>query len=649
MPYYWRNFRRRRWRRRPLWTRRTRSFIPRRYRTRRRRRRYRTKYRVRRKRFPFKLKTILLKQFQPETIRRCKIIGTIPLFQGSPERANNNYIQTIYSYVPIDEPGGGGWTIMIETLSSLWDDFLHLKNIWTQSNAALPLVRYGGVTLKFWQSAYTDYCVQVSNCFPMVDTKYTHADSAPSRMLQKKHIIKVPSLETRKRKKPYKKIFVRPPQQMQNKWYFQKDICNIPLLMIIGTAVDFRYPFCPSKSRSNNVTLRCLNTSFFQFHDFDHFPETSGYIPKPETYMYAAKDEHEENPTERSHFIYLGNTKDNTPGKGINTNNPMNKSDWGNPFWHEYITGHKHVYTSSSPPTDTSSWHTPTKLTEPYFKTVRYNPEKDKGEANTIYLVNNFQRQGWDKPISQNLQMSGFPLYLMCWGIIDWWQKLHEANDIGNHYIFAIITDQFDDKFSPYIPIDQFFMQGDGPYLAPITNYDNNHWQPKVRFQTQSINNICLSGPGCSRPPYENYMQAKFTYTFHMKWGGCPKTLEKPYDPCSQPNWVIPSNVTAGLQIENPNTDPKTILQKWDWRRDFITDTALKRIQEYTPTDETLQILTDNPRQPSILRQTQQTSDSEETSEEEKAPIETQLQQLRRTQQQLQRRILQLINKQPLL
>lgn len=531
---------------------------------------------------------------------------------------------------------------MIETLSSLWDDFLHLKNIWTTSNAGLPLVRYGGVKLKFWQSAYTDYAVQVSNCLPMVDTKYTHADSAPSRMLQKRHVIKIPSLETKRRKKPYKSVYIRPPQQMENKWYFQKEICNIPLVMITATSVDLRYPFCPSKARSNNLTLRCLNTTFFQFHDFDHYPTTSGYIPKPETYMYAAKDEHEENPTSRDHFIFLGNTKDNKPGTGIQ------EQQWGNPFWHEYITGHKKVYTSSSPPTDTASWQTPTLLTEPYFKTVRYNPEKDKGEANTVYLVANFRREAWDKPINDNLKFSGFPLYLLCWGIIDWWQKLHEAQDILNHYIFCILTDQFDDKFSPYVPIDQFFMQGDGPYLAPITNYDTQHWQPKVRFQTQNINNICLSGPGCSRPPYENYQQAKLTYQFNLKWGGCPKTLEKPYDPCSQPDWVIPRNFTEGLQIENPETEPKTILQKWDWRRDYVKETAIKRIQQHTPTDETLQIFTDNPREPPILRQAQETSDSEETSEEEKTPVQTQLKQLRRTQHQLHRRILQLINKPPL-
>ncbi len=86
---------------------------------------------------------------------------------------------------------------MIETLGSLWEDWEHLKNVWTSSNAALPLVRYIGTTVIFWQSPYTDYIVQVDNCWPLIDTKYKHADSAPNRMLLKRNVIKVPSLETK--------------------------------------------------------------------------------------------------------------------------------------------------------------------------------------------------------------------------------------------------------------------------------------------------------------------------------------------------------------------------------------------------------------------------------------------------------------------
>lgn len=108
------------------------------------------------------------------------------LFQGSPLRSIFNYTQYLMSYVPFEEPGGGGYFVIAISLASLWEDFEHLRNVWTTSNAALPLVRYMGCTFHFYQSQYTDYAVEINNCFPMKDFKYTHADIAPNRMLLKK-------------------------------------------------------------------------------------------------------------------------------------------------------------------------------------------------------------------------------------------------------------------------------------------------------------------------------------------------------------------------------------------------------------------------------------------------------------------------------
>nr|UGV37432.1 MAG: ORF1 [TTV-like mini virus] len=641
MPPYWRQ-RRRRWTRRYRWptTRRPRKTFRRRWYTRRRKPYWRR--RVRKLFLKRKLKKISLVQWQPSTIRKCKIKGHICLFQGSPERANNNYIQWIYSYVPVEEPGGGGWTLIIESLSSLWEDWQHLKNIWTESNAGLPLVRYEGVTLTFWQSEYTDYIAEVTNCYPMVDTRYTHADAAPSRMLLKKNVIRVPSRVTRKKKRPYKKRFFHPPSQMQNKWYFQKDICNIPLIMVTATAVDFRYPFCGSECKSNNLTLVCLNTAFFQFHNFDNYPPTTGYFPKPSVYMYSHAGRTTAKPTKES-LIYLGDTKTYTQGTPPSaTKDYKDPSNWGNPFWHHYIDGSLPVYTASKPPTQLTDTDIQgmTPMAEDYFFTVRYNPEKDTGATNKIYIVENFNRSDWHEPANPNLKLEGFPLYDMCWGFLDWLEKIHEVQDIPQHYIFVINTDVFDEKKFPYVPVDAYFRNGEGPYEAPLTNYDKAHWNIKSRFQSKSINDICLTGPGCARSPFGNYMQAKMTYNFHMKWGGCPKTLKKPYDPCSQPTWTAPSNIQTGLQIQDPNTNPQTELQEWDWRRDYISKKAIKRIQQYTEPHETLQIFTESRSNVPVHRQTPETSDSESETEKDQTPIEEKILHLQLKQRELKKRIL---------
>lgn len=631
MPYYWRKrFPWRRRRRRPFWTWRARRTIQRRpYRKRR--------YWVRRQKF--KLPKITVKQFQPKTIRRCKIIGHNCLFQGSPDRSIFNYVQYKYSFVPIDEPGGGGYTVMIHSLSSLWEDFQHLNNIWTASNAALPLVRYYGVDLYFYQTAYTDYCVEVSNCLPMLDTKYTHADLAPNRMLQKRNTIKVPSRETRKKRKPYKRVRVKPPPQMENKWYFQKDICNIPLVMINATAVDFRYPYGNSDWKSNNITIHCLNPQIFHKHDWGTKNPTTGYFPKPNTYFYAPK-RHITTPTKKDDVIYLGNSTEYTAGKNAGDT----YADWGNIFYPAYLKQDIPLYTATTPPSQITEGTTNpfTKFEDQLILTFRYNPEKDTGDQNSLYILPNYAGDYWEPPGNPNLVFSGFPLFDMVWGYLDWEEKIHEVSNILENQIVVFRSPWLNEKATAYIPIDDCILQGHGPYdTDPISYYHTQHYHPKAQFQVQTLNNIGLTGPGCSRPHYNNYMQAQMKYVFRLKWGGCPRQLEKPYDPCSQPNWNIPRNFYGGLQIQDPGTAPQTEIQTFDWRRDYVKKSTIDRIKKYTTTDETLQTFTEPRTSAPAFKEDYQTSDSDTSqTEEETQTLQTEISQLREQQLKLQQRLL---------
>ncbi len=87
----------------------------------------------------------------------------------------------------------------------MYEDYLHLENIWTKGNAGLPLSRYLGCKFRLYQSDFADYVFYYDHCWPMVATEHTHADCAPSRMLTKKTKIIIPSRLTQQRKKPYKK------------------------------------------------------------------------------------------------------------------------------------------------------------------------------------------------------------------------------------------------------------------------------------------------------------------------------------------------------------------------------------------------------------------------------------------------------------
>nr|UGV38004.1 MAG: ORF1 [TTV-like mini virus] len=676
MPAYWRPYanyrrryqtrRRRRWRFLP-W--RTRQTFRRKYKTRKHRRRFR---KVKRRRFNKKKLKLIVQQFQPKSIRKCKIVGTKCLFQGSTKRCNFNYLQYVYSKVPEKHPGGGGWGLMVFSLDSLYEDWLHLQNIWTNSNAGLPLVRYLGTSFKFYQSEDTDYIVYYDRCWPMVDTPHTHADCSPQSMFLKKRKIPVPSRKTQRNKKPYKKVFIKPPTQMQTKWYFQKDICTTPLLMLAATAVSFTYPFCSPKADSNNISIKCISPFLFQNPNFQSYPTTSGYSPKRGTsdthsgdfplYLYATTTEQtsqgiqvDKTNIKTLSLIPLVNTKDYQAGTPMTNTTWENKpKNWGNPFYFHYLDQESYsIYISDMSPyeatlllqgSSTKQFHL-TIPTTPLIYTVRYNPDTDTGDKNIVYLVSNSAGTSWDLPSNKNLIFDGFPLPILCWGWNDWIKKGKFVIDPDENYIQVIQTDKFDVKLPYYIPIDIDYLEGYDPYVEhqhdgkPVlpSTHSLSHWYPKFQFQQQSYEKICMSGQGCPRVTNSTYIQAYCKYKSYFKFGGCPKTLEKVYNPCQQPKWTTPDNIYGRLEIQNPNTPPETEIFKWDWDSDYITEECIERIKLHTTTDPTTVSFTESKSQPRVLKKAQE---KDQTCSKEEEKLLQQLLQLQQQRQQLQQLLL---------
>nr|UGV34910.1 MAG: ORF1 [TTV-like mini virus] len=640
MAPYWRNYYRNRWRRRrrPRY-RRSRSTL------RWRRRYYRHPFWVRKK---FKLKSIKLKQWQPKTIRNCKVKGIKPLFQGSADRLTNNYWQYPISFVPPGTPGGGGWGIMALSLSSIYEDYQHLQNIFTASNAGLPLVRYKGVRLTFYQHQYTDYVVEVDNCWPMLDTPLKHPNSQPARMLMSKKKIIMPSIETKPLKKRKKSIFVTPPSQMLNKWYFQKDICNTKLVMITASACSLISYFLPNRATSNNCTIWALNTHIFKNADFQHPSTTTGYQPRNNTYMYSSTATWAN--LSKENLIYLGDCKNYKPGQ---PGDIQKKDNWGNPFHKDYINNNRTVYLGTKPPTDqgwtattTSIQQTLQEMHSPIAYKMRYNPDRDTGEGNTAYFVDNYRTagdNGFAKPGDPNRVIDGFPLWIMLWGWPDWIKKLAEIHRVDDDYILVIQTSFFTENLPYYVLLDDSFINGKSYYDTPQSPKDLLNWYPKFYYQQQSVENICKTGPGVSRISSLLSVQAKMKYQFYFKWGGCPAVLEKVYDPCSQGKWPIPSDFNEGFQIQNPDSDPSKEIYSWDFRKDFITEPAIKRLKKDSISVQ-LPCLSTGSRSDVQALKTQKTKEHQETSsEEEETTLNLKLLRLRQRQQQLHKQLLKLI------
>lgn len=630
---------------------------PRRILRRRPRRRVRRKFYSRyRKR---KLKTLKLKQYQPLKINKCKIKGVFALIKCGAGRESRNYAQYQTSIAPPGFPAGGGFSVIKFTLGALFQEHDKWRGWWTKSNLNLDLCRYCYVKIKFYRHDIMDYVSVYSLCYPMLVGKLTYAQCHPSRLLLQKHKIVVPSKKTLPNlKKPYIMKIIKCPSQLINKWFFQKDFSDVGLLMLYTSSCSLDHYYQSTQAKSDTVGIYCLNVNIFQQSGWAE-ANTTGYLPNTQFTYWGTKNGHttKPNPTELIPLTGITNT-DGNPG------NNSDISKRGNLLWHNYIHGSQNVWISktttlTTQPTDV------TKLQLPLIVECRYNAYNDDGDGNIVYLVSTFKKQNWDPPTTDpDLVFSNFPIWLILWGILDWWQKLRPASQIGLNYILCIRSSKFSPTMNTYIPLNASFINGHGPWETDVDRLDNStlsHWYPRINFQEQAINLLACSGPATPKPENITGWEAKINYSFLFKWGGCPSSSQDIADPNSQPSYNVPDHLLLKSQAANPKSrTPANTVYAWDYKRDEVTEAALKR---YTTDSDSLQSLfTDQPSpskrrklstdpdhnqaQTEIEKILQKTSNiMSQTTETEKETQITQLQLLKQRElnRQLHRHILNLI------
>ncbi len=156
------------------------------------------------------------------------------------ERTSNNlnlYLETAASHYL---PGGGSFSIDNFSLETLYKEHMILRNVWTQTNDNLPLVRYIKCVMYLYRSATSDWLFYYNNQYPMKSDLTMYQSCQPYIMLLNNKTKVIPCKQYNKNKKPYKKVIIRPPTQMQNKWYFQRDIAQVPLLQTMATTMLVR-------------------------------------------------------------------------------------------------------------------------------------------------------------------------------------------------------------------------------------------------------------------------------------------------------------------------------------------------------------------------------------------------------------------------
>nr|UGV35363.1 MAG: ORF1 [TTV-like mini virus] len=657
----WRFYRRRRnyWRRRRWpYRRRARKAFRRRY----------WKHRWVRKKLP-KIKLI---QFQPPKINKCTIKGMLCLLQCSKYRYSHNWTMYENSYAPEHLPNGGGFSIMKLSLQNLFDLHTYARNYWSKSNVNLPVCRYTGCKIRFYQSTHLDYIVKYQNYFPMTSGPLTYPSTQPSIMLQTRGTIVIPSKNTEKRRKPYKTVFIKPPSQLTNKWYFQKELANIPLALIYTTATSLDNFYIPPTATSNTLTITTLNTKLITNRQWKTNP-SNGWAAKSEgtisIYLYASR-EATENPTAGS-MIPLARTTYYTAGKCFNdlhwqeskwTEWKQNTSNtqstyWGNPFYADYLQdddtynlyqsqyGPLDFYKQFSKSTDNIA-EKATKLHNGIILKTRYNINRDNGQDNRIYLKSNTKAEtGWAPPTDPDLEITGLSLWLGLWGFVDYQKKLQKTIGIDTENMLVIQTTHTQPIITNIVPLDISFTSGHSPHEDEINPYDRDKWYPQIQYQEQSINDIVSAGPGCPKLDWQKSGEAHALYKFYFKFGGAPAPMSSISNPEHETTYPLPSNFNETSSLQNPGKAIETYLQGFDERRQMLTETATKRMQRDWETKDPFIQYAGLSMDPDNLQAYQTLQIQAPTEEESEENLLQQLLQQRQQQRLLKHRILQLMDK----
>nr|UHK04302.1 MAG: ORF1 [Torque teno midi virus] len=638
------------------WYRRNRYYWPRNQRWRKRRRRFRkprrhfhrrkyrrTTYRRRRRRrtkVKKKKKFLRLLQWQPDSIRKCKIKGIDILLLGANGTQHRNYTTTENEWTYPRTPGGGGFATTIFSLSSLYEQYLLRKNIWTVSNQTYDLCRYTGASITFYRHPWADFIVTVQLMYPMTLNFVDYMNTQPLQMLlTRKHIV-IPSLKYKKYSKPYIKKRFKPPKQMTNKWFFQDTFATKPLMLLRSVVCSLAQPFLGPGGENELVTLKCIDIN----NSYINLAWGQGQV------------QHPYNPITTYHGEKTKYKKGSTEIEYTLTGSRVNYS--GGWFSKELLINNSFI------PNNSGRYEYPT-------FTVRYNPKLDNGEGNIIWLqaVTNesIQKPTTDKVIIARDQ----PLWLLLFGFVDYVKYVKKPTEVLEIYSLFIQTPYFQPRknippINTYLIIDNSFIQGRGPYDSQVTDYMITHWYPSLIHQQKSISSIVQAGPYVIKPEAtQANWELHIKYSFFFKWGGAQDNNKQITDPENKPTWPTPNPVQQSVQISNPEEQiPESMLHTWDFRRDFITKSALKRMYANLPTTTTLstdseeqvprkkikkttkmpQIQEEQTQEHLCLQSLCETSSCQDSEEEEKEPLQQLIQQQQQQQRLIKQKLLILLS-----
>nr|UGV42881.1 MAG: ORF1 [Torque teno virus] len=628
--------RRRRWRR---WRARRRRWRPRRRRRRRPARRFRARRRVRRRggrwrrryrkwrrgrRRRTHRKKIVIKQWQPNYIRRCYIIGYLPLIFCGENTTAQNY--ATHSDDMISKgPYGGGMTTTKFSLRILYDEFTRFMNFWTVSNEDLDLCRYVGCKLIFFKHPTVDFIVQINTQPPFLDTHLTAASIHPGiMMLSKRHIL-IPSLKTRPSRKHRVVVKVGAPRLFQDKWYPQSDLCDTVLLSIFATACDLQYPFgspltdnpCVNfqilgpqykKHLSISSTMDSSNKTHYEnnlfnqtslyntFQTIAQLKETGQIEPQNTQWGWNAVQNSTtltlqgSNATESRDTWYKGNTytnhiktlaqKTRERFKAATQNALPNYPTIMSTDLYEYHSG---IYSSIFLSAGRSYFET-----TGAYSDIIYNPFTDKGTGNIIWIDYLTKEDTIFVKNKSKCEIMDMPLWAACTGYTEFCAKYTGDSAIIYNarvlircpYTEPMLIDHSDPNkgFVPYS-----FNFGNGKMPGGSSNVPirmRAKWYVNIFHQKEVLEALVQSGPFGYKGDIKSAVLS-MKYRFHWKWGGNPISKQVVRNPCSNSASSAAHRGPRSVQAVDPKyVTPEVTWHSWDIRRGLFGKAGIKRMQQ---------------------------------------------------------------------
>lgn len=662
MPFWWRRRRkfyrpwRQRWTRYKKRTRRARIRRRRRARRPRRRRRKRRFFKVKRKR-----KLITVKQWQPDSVITCKIKGVDTIVLGAEGKQFVCYTNVRTATPPPKAPGGGGFACMQYSLGYLYEQYKFRNNIWTKSNIAKDLARYIRAKFTFYRHDHTDFIVRYDRQPPFNIEPLTYPLCHPQNMLLGKHKIIILSKASKPQGRNKKVKIIKPPKQMLTKWFFQHQLAAAPLLQLSAAAANFRYAHIGCCNKNSIITFNILNPGFYQNGNWaQHQGDTRPYYPYPAI------------PT----TLHFWDTA-NWPKNQLSPSDATDKK-----FIDQHcFTVTPQTYASSI---DYNTGYFNPKVLNAVLVTrdynlgshtgilptgiARYNPAKDTGKGNSVWLHSNLTAS-YDKPsIDKTVIITGLPIWMALYGWLSYVQHVKGAPDFYISYTCCIESPAIDISSTlglttTIIPIDLTFMQGKPPYGQDLSTFDTKHWYPDIYNQAEVLNSFVTAGPYVPKLNQDrnSTWELHCFYEFLFKWGG-PEITEPPVaDPTTQPVYDALDKQHATVQIRNPfHQKFESIIHPWDYRRGILKSSALKRIQDNMSTESSFQEDEPMPKKPRIIgpcltvpeQENKEIKDCLNALCQEEIPSQVQeeenlihlIQQQREQQQQLKYNLLRLIS-----